>query len=245
MTFPIRRPMPYGLVIFDLDGTLVDSFPFFMRNLNEVADRFGFRKVAVHEVEALRHGSTSEIVTKLEIPRWKLPRVARHFRQLKAEQAETIALFPGVADMLQALSAAGLRLALVSSDSEANARRKLGPAAPLFAHYDCTAALFGKPSRFRRVLKRAKIDAARAIAIGDETRDIEAARANGIACGAVTWGYAAPGALRARNPDLVFDEIADIPRALLADTTGAPAHSASAASTKPLGSAQNSRIALK
>ena len=214
--------MRYSLVIFDLDGTLVDSFPFFMRNLNEVADRFGFRKVAVHEVEALRHGSTSEIVAKLEIPRWKLPRVARHFRQLKAEQAETIALFPGVADMLQALSAAGLRLALVSSDSEANARRKLGPAAPLFAHYDCTAALFGKPSRFRRVLKRAKIDAARAIAIGDETRDIEAARAVGIACGAVTWGYAARQALIDRKPDLVFERMDDIARALLgSDARGA------------------------
>jgi phosphoglycolate phosphatase len=123
--------------------------------------------------------------------------------------------------MLQALASGGLQLALVSSDSEVNARRKLGTSAPLFAHYDCTAALFGKPSRFRRVLKRAKIDAAHAIAIGDETRDIEAARANGIACGAVTWGYAAPGALRARQPDLVFEEIADIPRTLLMPTPAA------------------------
>ena len=237
--------MPYSLVIFDLDGTLVDSFPFFMRNLNEVADRFGFRKVAADEVDALRHGSTSEILRKLEIPRWKLPRVARHFRQLKAEQAQDIPLCPGVAEMLQVLSDNGLRLALVSSDSEANARRKLGPAAALFAHYDCTAALFGKPSRFRRVLRRARVNAAQAIAIGDETRDIEAARANGMFCGAVTWGYAAPAALRGRNPDLVFDTIADIPRALLGGATAASAHSASAASTNPLGSAQNSRIALK
>jgi phosphoglycolate phosphatase len=237
--------MPYSLVIFDLDGTLVDSFPFFMRNLNAVADRFGFRKVAADEVEALRHGSTSEILRKLEIPRWKLPRVARHFRKLKAEQADNIPLFPGVTEMLRALSENGLRLALVSSDSEANARRKLGPAAALFAHYDCTAALFGKPSRFRRVLRRARVDAAQAIAIGDETRDIEAARANAIACGAVTWGYAAEAALRARKPDLVFAEIADIPRALLAGVSTASAYPESAASTKPLGSLQNSRIALK
>ena len=50
----------------------------------------------------------------------------------------------------------------------------------------------------------------RAIAIGDEVRDIEAARAAGIACGAVTWGYAAPEALTALKPDLVFERIEDI-----------------------------------
>jgi phosphoglycolate phosphatase len=207
--------MPYSLVIFDLDGTLADSFPFFLRNLNDVADRFGFRRVAAHEIEALRHGSTREILARLDIPRWKLPRVARHFRQLKAEQADSILLFDGAGAMLHELAASGLRLALVSSDSEANARRKLGDAAALFAHYDCAAALFGKPSRFRRVLKRARIEASEVIAIGDETRDIEAARSVGIACGAVTWGYAARQALRDRKPDLVFERMEEIAGALV------------------------------
>jgi phosphoglycolate phosphatase len=52
------------------------------------------------------------------------------------------------------------------------------------------------------------------VAIGDEIRDIEAARAAGIACGAVTWGYAAPNALKALGPDLVFEQMDDIARAL-------------------------------
>ena len=38
--------MPYSLAIFDLDGTLADSFPWFLRTINDVADRFGFRRVA-------------------------------------------------------------------------------------------------------------------------------------------------------------------------------------------------------
>ena len=51
------------------------------------------------------------------------------------------------------------------------------------------------------------------ISIGDEVRDIEAARAVGIACGAVSWGYAAPAALQALAPDHMFaqmEEIADV-----------------------------------
>ena len=62
----------------------------------------------------------------------------------------------------------------------------------------------------------AGVGAAQAIAIGDEVRDIEAARAAGIACGAVTWGYAAPEALRALGPDLVFERMEDIAPSLMA-----------------------------
>ena len=104
----------------------------------------------------------------------------------------------------------------MSSDHEANARRQLGEAnAALFTDFACGAALFGKPAKFRRVLKRAGIAPDAALAVGDEVRDIEAARAAGIACAAVTWGYAAPAALRAHGPDLVFDRINDIAPALL------------------------------
>ncbi len=208
--------MPYSLVIFDLDGTLADSMPWFLRNVNDVADRFGFRRVADEDIEPLRHATTREILARLEVPLWKLPVIARHMRRLKSEQAASIALFPGVGTMLRTLADHGMRLALVSSDTEANARVKLGELAELFCWFDCAASIFGKPAKFRRVLKRADVSAARTIAIGDETRDIEAARAVGIACGAVTWGYAAPQALRARGPDLVFERMEDLPARLIA-----------------------------
>ena len=45
---------PYGLVVFDFDGTLADSFPWFCGVLNEVAARYRFRQVGTEEIETLR-----------------------------------------------------------------------------------------------------------------------------------------------------------------------------------------------
>ncbi|QOZ53137.1 HAD-IA family hydrolase [Bradyrhizobium sp. CCBAU 53338] len=204
--------MPFSLAIFDLDGTLVDSFPWFLRTINDVADRFGFRRVRDEDIEGLRHASTREILKQLEVPLWKLPAIARYARRLKGEAASEISLFAGAEAMLRTLAETGVQLALVTSDSEVNARQKLGASAALFQHFDCAASVFGKPAKFRRVIRRAGVTPDNVVSIGDEVRDIEAARAVGIACGAVSWGYAAPAALRALAPDYVFaqmDEIAD------------------------------------
>jgi phosphoglycolate phosphatase len=160
---------------------------------------------------SLRRAGPREILKRLDVPRWKLPLIARHMRRLKSAHLADIALFPGVDAMLRALADGGLRLALVSSDHEANARRQLGEAnAALFSHFDCGASIFGKAAKFRRVLKRAGVDTGQAIAIGDEVRDIEAARAAGIAYAAVAWGYADPATLAALRPDMMFATMEEI-----------------------------------
>ena len=204
-----------SLVIFDLDGTLADSFPWFLRHVNDVADTFGFRRMAEQDIEPLRHAGSREILRRMDVPLWKLPTIARHMRRLKAAHIGDIPLFPGAGAMLRALAADGVRLALVSSDHEENARAQLGPAnAALFSHFACGASIFGKAQKFRRVVREAGIVPHEALAVGDEVRDIEAARAAGIACAAVTWGYAAPDALRAHKPDIVFERLEDIARTL-------------------------------
>jgi phosphoglycolate phosphatase len=205
------RLHPYRLAIFDLDGTLSDSFPWFLTIVNAVADKHRFRRIEADQVEALRGQETRELLRLLDVPRWKLPAIGRDMRTLKAAHLDDIALFPGVDALLRELSARAVTLAIVSSDNEANVRRALGADnAALIRYYACGASLFGKAAKFRRVLKAAGIAAAHAICIGDEVRDAEAARDAGIAFGAVTWGYATETALRAKVPEMVFANMEDI-----------------------------------
>lgn len=202
--------MTYRLAIFDLDGTLSDSFPWFLRTVNSVADKHGFRRLEADQIETLRGKGSREIVAHFGVPRWKLPFIARDMRRLKAEHVGDIPLFPGVEAMLRDLSGSGVIVAVVSSDSEANVRRALGANARLVSFFSCGASLFGKAKKFRQVLKRSGIAAADAICIGDEVRDAEAACKAGIAFAAVAWGYASREALANTHPVTIFERVDEL-----------------------------------
>ena len=203
--------MTYRLAIFDFDGTLADSQAWFLRHLNPMADRFGFRRVDEAEVEALRGLPNREIVRRLQVPMWQLPRIARHMRGLVARDAASIPLFEGVGEMLSGLREGGVAVAIVSSNSEANIRTILGaPVAAKVDHYECGASLFGKAAKFRKAARKAGVAPHEAIAIGDESRDIEAAKEAGMASASVAWGYADPDLLARYEPTLAFASVNEI-----------------------------------
>jgi len=120
-------------------------------------------------------------------------------------------MFDGAPEMLRALHGAGVKLAIVSSNSEENIRLILGPElCDLIAMFSCGASMFGKASKFRKVLKALGVKPGEAISIGDEIRDIDAAREVGLATGVVCWGYTKAEALKAHGPDLVFETVGEI-----------------------------------
>lgn len=163
--------MRYRLAIFDFDGTLADSFPWFLRIVNRLADEHRFRRIEEHEVETLRGRGARQVVAHIGLPAWKLPRVGRDMRRHMARDIDHISLFPGVDRVLKGLADKGIETALVTSNSIDNARRVLGAEnAALIRHYSCGAAMFGKRVKLRGVLRGSGIPAAEAICIGDEVR---------------------------------------------------------------------------
>ena len=209
------------LVIFDFDGTLADSTAWAIRAVRPLAERFKFKAVTEDEIAMLRGRSSREIIAYLGLPLWKVPLVAAHGKKMMAAEAHAIPLFAGTSDLLRGLSAAGLRLAIVSSNSEATIRSILGAElAGLVDHYGCGAAIFGKASKFKAVVKAARIAKDRVLCIGDETRDIEAAREAGLACGAVEWGYATRRALAEQCPTMMFAAMDEIISRLAASNDG-------------------------
>ena len=204
--------MAYRLVIFDFDGTLADSEDWFISMVNDVAARFRFRQVTDAEVDMLRGRSSREVVQYMGVPAWKIPFIARHARKLVAANANMITMFDGAEAMLRRLHDQGIKLALVSSNAEANVRKIMGPScADLFDQFNCGASLYGKTRKFNAVIRKARVERSEVLSVGDETRDIEAATKAGIASGAVTWGYQRPELLASHKPTHLIDRLADIP----------------------------------
>ena len=200
----------YKLAIFDFDGTLADSAPYFRTVLNQLARRHGFRELAADEMEAMRGVDSRSLLREMRIPPWKLPVIVADARRLVAADPTRTPLFPAAAAMLRALAAGGVEVAVLSSNSDANVRRVLGAAEPLVRWYACGASMFGKPAKFRALLKRSGAPPQAVIAIGDETRDLEAARAAGVTGAGVAWGVHTAELLRAHGAAVVFERFEDI-----------------------------------
>jgi phosphoglycolate phosphatase len=206
-------PVKYRLAIFDFDGTLADTFPFFLRVFNQLAEKHKFQTIAPELVPTFRGYSARRMLDEIGLPAWKLPFVARSFTALMREQTGSISLFPEVEELLLHLTERGVTLAMVSSNDEDNVRRILGAAnAKLFCQFECGMSLFGKTSRIQKVLRKTGIPRHEAIYIGDQVTDLEAARKVKVAFGAVSWGYATMEALRAHVPEEEFESVMGIRR---------------------------------
>jgi phosphoglycolate phosphatase len=205
----------YALAIFDFDGTLADSFPWFCSVLDQTADKFGLNRVKPEDIPNLREQSSHDALKSLGVPFYKLPAIATFMRGLAVEGIPNIPLFAGAADALAALHAGGVTLALVSSNAEAAVRAVLGPAAELVDRYACGSALFGKSQKFEAVLDALRMSRDRTISIGDEIRDIDAARKTRLTAGSITFGYNSRGALERAHPDYLFDDYGALVRTVL------------------------------
>lgn len=215
-----KIPMKYPLVIFDFDGTLADSFPFFLQSVNMLAEVHGFRKIGRDELDMVRGHDARQVLAHVGLPMWKVPRVAAHYRELMAQRAGGIPLFDGICAMLHTLAGHGITLAVVTSNSYENVCRALGPeSTALIAHYECGISLFGKRSKLRKILDKSGVSAQQALCIGDELRDFDAARDEGLAFGAVGWGYTRFDVLLARQPECAFSKVGDIAEKLLGSQT--------------------------
>ena len=188
-------------LLFDLDGTLVDSRPGIVAGLQAMLRALGHQPDAAADYTWAVGPPLEQSIGRVLAP-YGDDRVALGARRYREHYAThgvlAAALFPGIAAALDAL--AGRRLLVVTSKREVFARAILDRLrmAPRFMGIHGTVeggAFDDKAVLLRHALARHGIEPARAAMIGDRHHDFDAARANGVPSVGVAWGYAQPGEL--------------------------------------------------
>ncbi|MDO9711231.1 phosphoglycolate phosphatase [Paracraurococcus lichenis] len=188
------------LAVFDLDGTLVDSAPDIHAALDRLMAAEGRPPFTRAEVTAMIGDGVRVLVQRATTARgleFTEDRLARFTADYTARAAERTVLFPGIAEALAALQAAGWALA-VCTNKPAAATAALLAALGLEGRF---AAVGGgdsfpvrkpDPGHLLGTLRAAGGDPARAVMIGDHRNDVLAARGAGLPCLFAGWGYGTP-----------------------------------------------------
>jgi phosphoglycolate phosphatase len=235
MSPPVISPRAIGYtVVFDLDGTLIDTAPDLVATLNFILVREGLRPLAYAAARNFVGGGARVMIErglkaeqKTRAPA-DLDRLLRDFIEHYGEHiAEGSRLFPGVEDALDELVAGGFRLAVCTNKLEWLALRLLDQF-DLTRRFDaiCGADTFGvakpDPHILRETIARAGGSRDRCVLVGDSVTDISTARAAGVPVVAVDFGYSETPIAQLR-PDRIVSRFADLPeavRALLDQRTG-------------------------
>lgn len=209
----------WPVVIFDLDGTLVDTI-----NLIVSSYQHAFTTVLGHEWD------------EAEIKTWIGQSLYGAMKKASPENADEIfrvytswnvanterllTVYHGVPELLRELVAAGVRMGVATSKRDEPAHWAMQLAGiddllPLLVHHDSVDE--HKPSPKAVLLAASKLDAdpADCVYVGDAAVDVLAAHNAGMACVAVTWGAGTREAIEAAGPTVTCDTVDELRAALL------------------------------
>jgi phosphoglycolate phosphatase len=200
------------LLIFDFDGTLANTIETGIAIYNELAAGYGLRSVTAEEVRELRKLNTRALLDHLEISGLKVVKLGAHIRKILHQRMDTVDMIRGTREMILALHGEGFRLGVITSNSADNVRMVLKRFGLLdcFLFIEAGVSLFGKTHRISNVLKKTGIAASSTMYVGDETRDMEAARKAHVSAIAVCWGANGREAMETEGPDFCIDDPAEL-----------------------------------
>lgn len=203
------------LLIFDLDGTLIDSRLDLANAVNAMRSHLGLSVLPIELVSSyvgngapvLVRRALGENATEPELQKG----LAFFLEYYAAHDLDCTTLYPGVRESLHRFREAGKRMAVLSNKPASMSRsilEGLGVGAYFFRTLGGDSFEQKKPDPIgvETLLREAGVDRTRTIMIGDSSVDVATARNAGIACCGVTYGFK-PESLKDPAPDLLVDRM--------------------------------------
>ena len=178
--------LTYTHIIFDFDGTLVDSVIVQNKILNKLAAKHHFNNISPEDFKSRDNLTLRKKLCMLSL----VVRIQSEFKAFYHENIPAIKPFDGLLDTLSLLHENGYKIAIISSNAAENVSRFLELSNIM---YDISVisskGLFGKHKAFAEFVKQHHCKVEDILYIGDEIRDVKACNKSGIDIAFVKWGF--------------------------------------------------------
>lgn len=200
-------------IIFDFDGTLVDSTEALVYAWNVAAKKFHFTPLCLEDVPSLLKYTIKERAAMYNFPLFKLPIIMPGIYKIYREQMALVTVKEGVRETIEHFIHEGYQVAVISSNKRTNIEA-------FFKQHHIegieeiltSSKIFGKDSMLKKFMKEQNIPTQSMLYIGDEMRDIEACHKVNVPVVALSWGYDAEPLLVAAKPTYLIKHIDDLPQ---------------------------------
>ena len=194
------------VIIFDFDGTLADTIDILLSITNRLSAEYGFKSATKEELAQLRNLNSWQILQYSGISLFKFPLLIRRLKADLHSEIPHIQFFPGIKEVLLELKRRGFQLGIITSNSRENVGTSLekNGLQGIFT-FIYSGSTFGKHKVINKWLRTENINPEQVVYVGDEIRDIDAAKKTGIKVIAVGWGFNSQEALAAHNPDFLIE----------------------------------------
>lgn len=196
--------MRYTTVIFDLDGTLLNTLEDIRDSVNHILEKYGFPPRSIDEIRAFVGNGSGKLLERALPDGAATPGfdgiLAEYVDWYQQHNAIKTAPYPGVVELLRALTAKEYKLAVVSNKPDDNVRALVRQ---FFGAYVSVAigerpgiARKPSPDTVRAAMRELWSQPYETVYVGDSEVDLKTATAAGIDCVSVCWGFRSPEYLR-------------------------------------------------
>ena len=208
--------MKYKAVLFDMDGTLLDTLADMAAAVNHILSVHGYPLRTVEEVRAFVGNGARKLMERAlppDVTGDAFEALLEEYRQwYEAHACVKTAPYPGVPAVLAALHRAGVRCAVVSNKPDGATRElaaRFFPGLPAFGQQDGIPAK-PAPDMVYHALAELGVEASAAAYVGDSEVDVALARNAQLPLVAVSWGFRGREALEEAGAALVVDDAATL-----------------------------------
>lgn len=199
--------MSTDTIIFDFDGTIANTFDRLRVIYNQIAPFFRCKQVSKEEQIRLKSCMPFEVMKECRVTFFKIPWMLLVARRKLYKEMEEVEPINEIVHALKELKHQGYTLGIMTSNSKKNVSMFLSRNGlkGIFCFISAHRSVFGKDKVIARLLKKRNIQKEKAVYIGDEVRDIEAAKRLDLKVVAVSWGFSSRENLEKLSPDAIVD----------------------------------------